>query len=322
MLRKNRARELVDWVGSDALRLVSAGTGWPSHFQAKTASGSVAVAAYMGPIGHSQRGRGDVERRFQNPGQDKPIVPVDGETVLLLGLYESDGTRLVVGMEVEKRLGRSTRQSLFMPLHLLRSAGAWGWAEHFTDVGERVIAFAPRLLPIYVELCRLALSVPAGKIGQLLIASGAEDAEAGTDAIQRAIVSVGRLVRDAQFSRDVRDAYSGQCAMCGLDFTLVEGAHIYPVAAPGSEDKVWNGIALCRNHHAAFDSFYVHVDVNSRQIRLHPDLIEEGRRVPGCKAFVDSTFPALAAPRMRKSEPRREMFEKRYDFFKPKYAWA
>jgi len=320
--RSELGRELVGWVGGESLELVDARTGWPSHFSAKTTSDWVRVAAFLGPIGHSHRGRAEVERRFQNPGSNRPIVATPGEVALLLGLYESDGTRLLVGMEAGKRLGRNTRQSLFMPLHLLRRAGHWGWAEHFSEVGERLVAFAPRLLPIYVELCRSAVDVSTDKLEQLVIASGAGDPESGEDAVGRAIATVARLVRSAIFSRDVRKAYGGHCAMCGLDFTLVEGAHIYPVAAPGSSDEVWNGIALCRNHHAAFDSFFLHVEPESREIQLHPNLVKESARIAGCKAFVEATFPSLALPRSQAAHPLPEMFEKRYEYFKPKYDWA
>ena len=320
--RKYIGSELVDWVGAESLELVEAASGWPSHYRAKTPSGWVRVAAYLGPIGHSQRGRGDVERRFQNPGSNRPILSTPGELPLLLGAYESDGTRLLVGMEVGKRLGKKTRQSLFMPLYLLRSAGYWGWAEHFSDVGEQLVAFAPRLLPVYVDLRQSGVEIPANAVEQLVVASGAGDEEAGSDAVRRAIATISRLVRGAEFSRDVRKAYDGHCAMCGLDFTLVEGAHIYPVSAPGSKDEIWNGVALCRNHHAAFDSFLLYVHPKSQRIQLHPRVIEQSSHIAGCKAFVDATFPTLAPPRQAADRPRRAMFEKRYEFFNPKYSWV
>jgi putative restriction endonuclease len=34
---------------------------------------------------------------------------------------------------------------------------------------------------------------------------------------------------------------------------IVEAAHIVPVSEPDSEDSVWNGIALCPNHHRLYD---------------------------------------------------------------------
>jgi hypothetical protein len=322
MLRREIANRLAEWVGDDVVNVIDAGTGWPSHLRIRTPSDWVNAAAYLGPIGLSHRGRDDVERRFQNPGGNRPIVDVPGEVPLLIGLYESDGTRLLVGMEVQKRLARSTRQSLFMPMHLLRSADAWGWAEHFSDAGERLVALTPRLLPIYAEIHHSRVDISPDQIERLLAASGVVDGEVGTEPIERAIASVNRLVRDAVFSRAVREAYGGRCAMCGLDFTLVEGAHIYPVAAPGCEDEVWNGLALCRNHHAAFDSFFIHVHPASGRVRLHPELVAGRTLGSGCKAFVDATFPELVTPKSKALRPRSDMFERRYEFFKPKYSWV
>lgn len=38
-----------------------------------------------------------------------------------------------------------------------------------------------------------------------------------------------------------------------MQLEIVEGAHIIPVREAGSSDDVWNGIALCPNHHQLFD---------------------------------------------------------------------
>jgi HNH endonuclease len=308
--RSKRANVLVEWVGEDSIRLINADRGWPSHYRARSVSEWVDVAIYFGWIGDSKRGRSDVERRFQNPGKNRPILEYAGELLLLLGLYESDSTRLLVGMEVQKRIGKTTRQSLFVPLHLLRTAGAWGWAEHFSDSGERLIAFQPQLLPIYIESCRAGVDLAAADVERIVVAAGASDVDSEPQAAARAIATIGRLVRDAIFSRSVRDAYDGRCAMCGL----------YPVAAPGSEDEVWNGLALCRNHHAAFDAHLVYIEPTSARVSLHPDLLIDTSA--GCKAFVGATFSELALPGKQSLRPRREMFERRYDFFRPKYDWA
>jgi hypothetical protein len=110
--------------------------------------------------------------------------------------------------------------------------------------------------------------------------------------------------------------------MCGLGYSMVASAHIYPAGAPGSAHEAWNGLALCRNHYAAFESFLVHIDPTSSRVRLHPELLDMAKRVPGCKAFVEATFPVLATPQEERFLPRPAMFEKRYDYFKPKYAWC
>lgn len=110
--------------------------------------------------------------------------------------------------------------------------------------------------------------------------------------------------------------------MCGLAFCWVEGAHIYPVSAPGSTDTLQNGIALCRNHHAAFDAFYIHIAPGSGTLRWHPQLLDEARHSPACQAFVSSTYPALKRPARRRDWPADDMLLKRYAHFATKYQWT
>jgi hypothetical protein len=279
------------------------------------------LAAHLGPIGSSQRGRDEVERRFQNPGKGHPVVAPAGEIPVLLGMIEHQGKRLLVGMDAHKRIGKETRQSLFMPIQLLSAAAESDWAEHYSDSGERLIAFAAPLLPIFIEVYRNEAEISESEIQSALLASG-ESSTSTPAGLERAMVVVQKYVRDAAFSKNIRKAYEGACAMCGLGLCWVEGAHIYPVSAPGSTDAIQNGIALCRNHHAAFDSFYIYIAPGSGQIQLHPDLLENARNSPACRMFVSSTYPKLKRPARRSQWPAGEMLVKRYEYFASKYEWT
>lgn len=66
-------------------------------------------------------------------------------------------------------------------------------------------------------------------------------------------------LRNCGFRLAVTKAYDFRCAVCGLRLCEplkmcweVEAAHIVPHSVNGKDD-VWNGIALCRSHHWAFD---------------------------------------------------------------------
>jgi hypothetical protein len=66
-------------------------------------------------------------------------------------------------------------------------------------------------------------------------------------------------LRNRAFQQVIREAYDFKCAVCGLKIyspnTLlweVEAAHIVPHSANGKDD-IFNGLALCRLHHWAFD---------------------------------------------------------------------
>jgi putative restriction endonuclease len=66
---------------------------------------------------------------------------------------------------------------------------------------------------------------------------------------------VRRLDRDAKFGPRVKKQYGFACAVCGVQLGIIEGAHIIPVSVEHSTDDIWNGLALCRNHHKLFDAF-------------------------------------------------------------------
>jgi hypothetical protein len=140
-------------------------------------------------------------------------------------------------------------------------------------------------------------------------------------ASQRARRAGSMLVRDARFSRRVVEAYEGLCAMCGLDVGLVQGAHIYPVSAPGSSDEPWNGLALCANHHLAFDRHLVGVHPGTSAIVFRATIVDQMAGSLAVKALVDGTFERLAEPVDESARPRREMFEMRYEFFVDRYEW-
>ncbi|SDN48993.1 HNH endonuclease [Allokutzneria albata] len=65
------------------------------------------------------------------------------------------------------------------------------------------------------------------------------------------------------FRTRVLHAYKHRCAMCGLGYkSLIEAAHIIPDSEPDGHPEVWNGLALCKLHHGAYDSGI---------IRIHPE---------------------------------------------------
>ena len=70
---------------------------------------------------------------------------------------------------------------------------------------------------------------------------------------------VKKVARSLAFRKSVLTQYGNRCAICraGLlaptGLYVVEAAHVVPRSEWGADD-VRNGIALCRNHHWAFDS--------------------------------------------------------------------
>ncbi|NJL29019.1 MAG: hypothetical protein HC897_14595 [Thermoanaerobaculia bacterium] len=323
MSRSKLLTHFVDLTGRDVVRIVEARDGWPGLVEIKTTSGLVLAAIHIGPIGHSHRDRSSVERRFQNPNQRHPVTAPLGTLPLLLGLWEENLRPVVLAMEITKhRLEARTRQSFFASLHLLQEAEAFGWAEQTSASGEHLLAFQPWLLPTFVEMRAAGVSVPGSQVASIVAASGINVEVALQHPPERARRAASVLVRSAVFSSRVVAAYDGLCAMCGLDFGLVEGAHIYPASASESPDEVWNGLALCKNHHAAFDRHKVCIDPGSHRLELHPEILSKTSHNDACQRFVDGTFSRLSAPVRPEFYPRPEMLERRYQHFEGLYAWA
>lgn len=119
--------------------------------------------------------------------------------------------------------------------------------------------------PVYIvgdDPGRLAFKVDleAGKpdVAETAQTRAAED----LDSIERRYVvsTFRRRVHQRAFRERVLDAYREQCAVCRLRHQeLLDAAHIVADAEDEGDPVVSNGLALCKLHHAAFDSFFLTV---------------------------------------------------------------
>jgi hypothetical protein len=82
-------------------------------------------------------------------------------------------------------------------------------------------------------------------------------------------------IRTRGFRQAVIESYDFSCCVCGLKINApnslnweVEAAHIVPHGLHGKDD-IWNGIALCRLHHWAFDVGWFSLS-NNYQIVISP----------------------------------------------------
>jgi hypothetical protein len=326
--RRGLAQRVADLVGGNVLTITDARDSWPSFGVLRTDDGELTVALFVGRVGSSQRNRDDVERRFQNPGSNRPIIEDPPYYSLLLGLLEQDAALdiyrpLLVLADASRRVGSQTRFSIFASVTSLREASEQGWSEHRNSLGETIRCFVPELLPVAVAGLKDD-SLPASQLLQAAIEdSGLMDADddEAPPAAGRARKASNRLLRNTRFARRVTVAYSGMCAMCGLDADLVEAAHIYPVSGPGSVDEPWNGIALCPNHHEAFDRHLLAVQPVTLDIIFSPTLLAHAREFVPMQIFIQSTFERLAVPQDAENRPCAKMFADRYGFFKTMYIW-
>lgn len=86
-------------------------------------------------------------------------------------------------------------------------------------------------------------------------------------------------VRSAAFRRVITSIYEHRCAVCRLQVLdtnsqgIVDGAHIKPFAE-FRDNRIVNGLSLCKNHHWAFDRGWFGIDQDYR-IVISPNLYED-----------------------------------------------
>lgn len=310
---------LADLLG-DALRIVEVGSGWPSLVSVGDRD-QIPVALHLGQIGLSHRSRDDLERRFQNPASRVPVQQVPGYFSMLLGAWESDpyihvDETILVLADAERRIDHQTRVSVFVSVTALEQAQRTGWATHTSDSGEGMFYFRPEMLPVAA-----ALSIAGVEPKSAAIAAAIDEMDQYDDGQSRTRRAVSALVRDAKFRGDVLKAYGSTCAMCGLGLSLVEGAHIYPASAPGSVDTVRNGIALCANHHRAFDRHQVTVLPDDLRVVFRPDVLGRASGGRPERQFLGGTFDFLASPRHAIYAPDPRFIVARHQHYAAEYEW-
>lgn len=125
-----------------------------------------------------------------------------------------------------------------------------------------------------------------------------------------------RRLHQAVFRERVLHAYKRSCGICHLKHTeLLDAAHILPDSHPRGEPVVPNGLALCKLHHAAFDT---------NILGIRPDLVIEVRS----EVLLESDGPmlrhglqevdgtVLTAPRRAEWKPGVAFLEERYEQFR------
>jgi putative restriction endonuclease len=126
---------------------------------------------------------------------------------------------------------------------------------------------------------------------------------------------VRQRLHQAGFREGVLAAYRRTCSLCRLRHVeLLDAAHIIPDGQPRGDPVIPNGIALCKLHHAAFDS---------NIIGIRPDLIIEIRKdvlrevdgpmlLHGLQGLHGSTITVPHETRLR---PAPDRLEERYGQF-------
>jgi putative restriction endonuclease len=137
----------------------------------------------------------------------------------------------------------------------------------------------------------------------------------GTGRRKYITTQVCRRMHQQIFRARVLEAYREQCAFCRLRHReLIDAAHIVPDSEPEGEPVVSNGIALCKLHHAAFDSFFIGINPDL-MIEVRPDILEEEDGPMLQHGLKGLHRQRIQLPRNIRLRPDRRLVEKRYSNF-------
>ncbi|HEX6348520.1 MAG TPA: HNH endonuclease [Candidatus Dormibacteraeota bacterium] len=174
----------------------------------------------------------------------------------------------------------------------------------------------------YVAACPayVIAADPARLTFKVAVDSGLVESVASADDVAARRKYTARLVRQrlhqADFRLRVLAAYRRQCAMCRLRHAeLLDAAHIVGDTEPLGEPAVSNGLALCKLHHAAFDSQIVGVRPDL-VIEVRSDVLRE-RDGPMLRHGLQGLAgQRIWIPTKTEEQPSRPLLEQRFELFK------
>jgi len=277
---------------------------------------------YMWTITHGGFPRSEEEYRIQMTSVSSPLdLNPDGVTVLL-GWFPS--TNIFGGFDLSKhRTFTQGSPSVQISLTALNSALNFGMGFSQKDNHETAVAFRPDQILNYCLNAAALHEHGAGArmLGLLEKATKVEVIESNeTEGLatprKKLVQTVEKWARDANFADNVLNAYGRRCAVTRAQLKLVDAAHIYPVGAEGSTDRVTNGIALSPTYHRAFDHGLIFLDTNLKmRINAHRvSLLESLKLTDGLSAFSHFLEKQIHLPADPRQRPALEMIRKANSF--------
>lgn len=245
------------------------GNGHPFEMTARMPDGEDhQLRVYAWNISHGGATRSPDEFRIQITGVAALEIDEGHETVLL-GIDEEEDRRETTLIAYDPRLHATFGSSPSIQVHRQtidqgsRDGFAFEQKELADGNAEVVVAmrsenfgqYISNILPEYHQGGRSTQIAEAQQIETISFdqpqLTDEQLAEVSADR-RRALRKTAAWVRDQNFRRRVCHVYRSRCAMCGLQANLVQASHIVAVCDEGP-DLLRNGVALCPNHHDAYD---------------------------------------------------------------------
>lgn len=231
---------------------------------------------------------------YRAPGKERPYDDRLGSDGLMR--YKWDGD------DPEKYTNRGLRSAMLEKRPLI-----WFW-------GVAPAIYKP-IFPVYVvaeepENQQFVLATD----GLQNIESTGQDVDEVTK--RYVLQETRRRLHQPVFRGLVMQAYGTRCSICMLRHsTLLDAAHIIPDADPGGVAAVRNGIALCKIHHAAYDSGIIGISPDYK-IGVREDVLHEidGPMLEfGLKGLHGDKLRVL--PSSKRERPDQTLLERQYRRF-------
>lgn len=118
------------------------------------------------------------------------------------------------------------------------------------------------------------------------------------------------------FRPKVLRAYESRCALCRLGHApLLDAAHILPDHHRRGEPVVPNGLAMCKIHHAAYDSNIIGIRPD-RVVEVRDDVLIEIDGPMLRHGLQEMHGSTIYLPRSRRDQPDPTRLEERYEQFR------
>ena len=286
----------------------------PFHIRILNDNNRFTLKIYMWNLTHGGKKRPADEYRIQLKGTQFE-QGADFET-LVLGWWDDVG--VFAGFDIRKHSGKFGKSpSIQTSQNKLRRAYLNGFSIHNRTNDEIVIAFKPEFFVDYVQNLRslhdFGLSLTDTQALENIIEQTGNEDFVVNDALIAPISNprvqitrtITQKVRDNGFQSRILTAYSSKCAFCSIQLKLIDAAHIFPVAEPGSTDHTFNGIALCSLHHRAFDNALITINekyetlVNESKISWLGSIGHD----EGTEKFINNLRPIINVPPTKADRP-------------------
>lgn len=173
------------------------------------------------------------------------------------------------------------------------------------------------LYPVYVvgdDPANLAFEVAADVLSYAPIAPGSDptqfEAQRGYQT-----VSVKRRLHQYRFRELVVRAYQTSCAVCRLRHgELLDAAHILPDRDERGRPEIPNGLALCKIHHAAFDTGILGIAPNYI-IHIRSDVLVEHDGPMLLHGLQEMNDQRITPPSNERLRPNPDYLAERYERF-------